>query len=253
MKQAGIITPTRSSSASGSDISTITPSSSINSPLFSFDSLENSHEGFLEDTLKQSSVTTDQSLSINNSTSNIYSSTSILPFSTTSNHSLSGPSLKTSNSSLQITLTNDENDRNLSNNSELSDEIVKHAVQSNTMISVENGSHGAFRPFIKPIQFKQQPIAIKPRVTSTIYRRTIYPIQQQQILPYSQFYQKSVPSMATSSVIKVSYRSSQTQKNIVVPEYSFDSMISTPIDFDVTMNSSANLKSLLQIVNRINQ
>jgi hypothetical protein len=44
MKQAGI-TPPRSSSTSGSDISTITPSPSINSPLLSFDSLENSREG----------------------------------------------------------------------------------------------------------------------------------------------------------------------------------------------------------------
>jgi hypothetical protein len=47
LKQAGI-TPSRSSSASGSDISPITPSPSINSPLLSFDSLENSHDGLFD-------------------------------------------------------------------------------------------------------------------------------------------------------------------------------------------------------------
>ena len=234
MKQAGI-TPSISSSASGSDISTITPSPSINSPLLSFDSLDNT-----QDALKQSSITTtDQSFSNN-------SLTSILPFSSSSNHSLSVPSLKTSVSSLQITLTNDENDRNSSIHSKLSDEIVKHATQSNTKASVENTNQSAFRPFLKTMQFKQQPIAIKPRVPS------IQQQHHQQIVPYSQFHQKSIPINAKSSFIQVSYRPYVTQKNIVAPpEYTYDSVITNPIDHDVTMNPSANLKSLLQMV--INQ
>ncbi len=199
-------------------------------------------------------MTCDQSSSINNSISNLYSSTSVLPFSSTSNRTLSVPSLKTSNSSLQITLTDDENERNSSINSKLSDEIVNHAVQSNTTVSVENANHGAFRPFLKPIQFKQQPIAIKPQATSTTYRRSLNPtLQQKLIVPYSQFYQKSVPPVATSNVIRVSYRPILTQKNIVVPEYSYNSIISTPIDFNATTNPSANLNSLSQMVNIINR
>jgi hypothetical protein len=181
-------------------------------------------------------MTSDQSLSNT-------ISTSVLPFSTSSNHSLSVPSLKTSISSLQITLTNDENDRTSSTHSKLSDEIVKHAIQSNTAASVGNTNQSAFRPFHKSMQFKQQPIAIKPRVPSINY-----PTQEQQMIPYSQYYQKSIPLNARSSLIQVSYR----QKNIVTPEYIHESVITNPIDFDVTTNASANLKSLLHMVMKIN-
>ena len=110
-------------------------------------------------------------LSLTGSTSSPYSSirqnsTASQPCSTPPSRSItlstrspSIPSLKTSTSSLQITLTNDENDRSLSFASNLSHQ----SIQANTTVSVQGANRSAFRPVIKSVRFNQQPGVIQPR------------------------------------------------------------------------------------------
>jgi len=155
---------------------------------------------------------------------------------------------KVSTSSLRVNLTNDENEKNLSLKSNLTNKIVNHTVQTNTAILVDGRIRSAFRPFLKSVRFNPETFSIKPEAPPPNNEEPINPTQkpQQQVVPYSQHNQKQYPTVSTTSV---SYQPSTKQNNVVVPKSSYDSISPTQIKFDIAKNSSLNINSLIQMVN----
>jgi hypothetical protein len=244
LNQAGI-TPTISSSPSESDRST-SIRSQTNSPMEKRKIIEDIHEPIANNFTpnhppqQQHVVTNHQNLTPSQSFSSHQS------FSTSTKLS-SIPSSKIYASSLQITLTKEENEKNLSLNANRTNETVNRMVQPNTKTLVEGGTHNAFRPIFKPIRLNQQPIPIKSRVPSTINTRPINPSQQQpRIVPYSQFYQKQYPPKSTSNILQISHKPIS-----IIPKYTHDSLIPTQIEFNGATNQSSNINSLIPMVNLV--
>jgi hypothetical protein len=88
---------------------------------------------------------------------------------------------KSSNSLHRVTLTNDENERNLSLNSNLNNKAVNQTIQPITTTLVPSKVHSAFRPFLKSLHFNQETNSLKPRVPSIVdNRKSFIPTLQQQ-------------------------------------------------------------------------
>jgi hypothetical protein len=107
-------------------------------------------------------------------------------------------------------VTNDENERNLSlkynrpniiSSSKQANGTVNHAVPSNTNISVGSGPRSAFRPFLKPGAFNSHTRPITPQVPMTINIRPYNPSQQ--VIPPSRFHHQP---MVSSNLTHFSYQ-----------------------------------------------
>jgi hypothetical protein len=138
---------------------------------------------------------------------------------------ISNPIPKFSTPSIRVTLTNDENEKNSTLNSILSNKTVNGTSHPNTTILFQERIRSAFRPFLKSVRFNPETSLIKPRIPST---NTLNSTQQQQIVPSFQQY------------LPISTQSSTKQTNSTAQKYSI-----------IPTNSSLNINSIVQIVNLI--
>ncbi|CAF3282538.1 unnamed protein product [Rotaria sp. Silwood2] len=240
------------------------PTASIKSSLQSVDNGSaislNTPASFIQHSQKQPTVNNNRLSSTSSQTSFCSTNGSY----TVSTQLSTNSSPKTVASSVQVSLNSDENKKNLSMNSNISNiisstkqfnnETVNHTNQPHATLLPGGGSRSAFRPFHKLVGYSQQSLPNMSQAPFIVNERSNHsPQSQQETVSHFKFdYQKNLSILSSSNSTKVSSQLPSTNLNSLFTKRSYDSTILKQTVSDTTKNGSIDINSLLQQINLSN-